>query len=358
MSVDAYYKEMELLMTRTGTIEDPEATMSRFFNGLNVEVQDHVEMVVYYNIEDLVHQAGHAEQQLKRRQVAAPANSWHRSHTEAAGPSVKTTPSTRSNSVSHSEAPKSGVSQSTANIECFTCGGRGHMKRDCPNRKRVMLTHDGYVSASDDEKADASSSEESEENPKVIVDGYELAANLKHLMVQRVPEDRIHDQGQHWNIFQTECIVKDTTCKLIIDGGSYTNVVIKSLVDSLSLPTWKHPQPHCVEWLYNSGKLKVTHKVRLKFSVGNYEDTVVCDVVPMDACHVLLRRPWQFDRRSTHEGGSNVYSLWHKGKRHVLQLMIDKDIKVDVFATQKKVQHIQAKPRTVSFQVGGMIRGA
>jgi hypothetical protein len=53
------------------------------------------------------------------------------------------------------------------------------MKRDCPNRKRVMLTDDGYVSASDDEKADASSSEESEENPKVIMDGYELAANLK-----------------------------------------------------------------------------------------------------------------------------------------------------------------------------------
>jgi hypothetical protein len=120
-------------------------------------------MVVYYNIEDLVHQAEHAEQQLKRRQAAAPANSWHLSHTKAAGPSVKTTPSTCSNSVSHSEAPKSGVSkttstQSTANIECFTCGGRGHIKRDCPNRKRVMLTHDGYVSASDDEKANASSS--------------------------------------------------------------------------------------------------------------------------------------------------------------------------------------------------------
>jgi hypothetical protein len=221
-----------------------------------------------------------------------------------------------------------------------------------------MLTHDGYVSASDDEKADASSSEDSEDNPEVIVDGYELAANFKNLMVQRVPEDRIHDQGQRWNIFQTQCIVKDTTCKLIIDGGSYTNVVSKRLVDSLSLPTWKHPQPHCVEWLYNSGKLKVTHKVRLKILVGNYEDTVVCDVLPMDACHVLLGRPWQFDRRSTHEGRSNVYSLWHKGKRHMLQPMLDKDIKVDVFATQKKIQHIKAKPRMVSFQVGGDDKGS
>jgi hypothetical protein len=106
------------------------------------------------------------------------------------------------------------------------------MKRDCPNRKRVMLTHDGYVSASDDEKADAPSSVEFEENTEVIVDGYELATNLKNIMVQRVLEDRIHDQGHHCNIFQTQCIVNDTTCKLII--------VSKSLVDSLSLPTWKH----------------------------------------------------------------------------------------------------------------------
>ena len=59
-------------------------------------------------------------------------------------------------------------------------------------------------------------------------------------------------------------------------------------MDSLSLPTWKHPQPHCVEWLYGSGKLKVTHKARLKFSCGDYEDTVVCDVLPMGACQLLL----------------------------------------------------------------------
>jgi hypothetical protein len=216
-----------------------------------------------------------------------------------------------------------------------------------------MLTHEGYVSASDDEKADAPSSEEFEENTEVIVDRYELATNLRNLMVQCVPEDRIHNQGQHWNIFQTQYIVNDTTCKLIIDGGSYTNVVSKRLVDSLSLPTQKHPQPHCVEWLYNFGKLKVTHKVRLKFSVGNYEDIAVCDVFPMDACHVLLGRPWQFDRCSTHEGRSNVYFLWRKGKCHVLQPMLDKGLKVEVLAAPKKSQHITAKPRTVSFQVGG-----
>jgi hypothetical protein len=141
---------MELLMIRIGTSKDIEATMSQFLNGLNFEVHDRVEMVYYNDLQDLVNQAERVEQLIKQRQATTPTNSWHRSHTEAAGPSVKTTPSTCSNSVSHSEAPKSRMSktastQSTANIESFTCGGRGHMKRDFPNRKRVMLTHDGWV---------------------------------------------------------------------------------------------------------------------------------------------------------------------------------------------------------------------
>ena len=114
------------------------------------------------------------------------------------------------------------------------------MRRECPNAKRVMLTQDGYISASDEENIDEPSSENSDDN-KVDVYPEDAAPNCKSLMVQRVPDDRIEGQGQRWNIFQTQCTVKDTSCKLIVDGGSYTNIVSKSLVDSLSLPTWKHP---------------------------------------------------------------------------------------------------------------------
>jgi len=28
--------------------------------------------------------------------------------------------------------------------------------------------------------------------------------------------------------------------------------------------------------------------------VGNYVYQVLCDIVPMEACHVLLGKPWQF----------------------------------------------------------------
>ena len=68
---------------------------------------------------------------------------------------------------------------------------------------------------------------------------------------------------------------------MIIDGGSYTDEVSKGLVGYLGLRVWKHPQPHLVEWLYNTEKLNVAHKVCIKFLVGNYIDRVICDVLPI-----------------------------------------------------------------------------
>ena len=45
------------------------------------------------------------------------------------------------------------------------------------------------------------------------------------------------------------------------------------------------------------------------FWIGKYEDKVVCDVVLMQAGHLLLGRPWQFDRRVKHDGFMNKYSF-------------------------------------------------
>ena len=36
---------------------------------------------------------------------------------------------------------------------------------------------------------------------------------------------------------------------------------------------------------------------------------MLCDVVPMSACHILLGRPWQFHRHVLHDGFKNAYSL-------------------------------------------------
>jgi hypothetical protein len=56
-------------------------------------------------------------------------------------------------------------------------------------------------------------------------------------MSQEVHHDGIAAsvKGQHSGIFQFECKIKDKVCKLIIDGGNFTNVISSDLVSALSL---------------------------------------------------------------------------------------------------------------------------
>ncbi|GJZ89025.1 reverse transcriptase domain-containing protein [Tanacetum coccineum] len=51
-----------------------------------------------------------------------------------------------------------------------------------------------------------------------------------------------------------------------------------------------------------------------KFSIDkNYKDEVWCEVIPMDAAHILLGRPWQFDRKTKHDGFQNTYRFKKDG---------------------------------------------
>src|SRR3954468_7033016 len=62
------------------------------------------------------------------------------------------------------------------------------------------------------------------------------------------------------------------------------------LVEKLSLTTRPHPHPYYIQWFNNNGKIKVTRSVRVHFSIVAYADYVDCDVVPMQACSLLLGR--------------------------------------------------------------------
>lgn len=49
-----------------------------------------------------------------------------------------------------------------------------------------------------------------------------------------------------------------------------------------------------------------------------YRDEVWFDVVAMDACHLLLGRPWHYDRQVMHNGQTNAYSFVVSGVKVVL----------------------------------------
>jgi hypothetical protein len=80
-------------------------------------------------------------------------------------------------------------------------------------------------------------------------------------------------------------------CNLIVDSGSCENIVYRGLVAALQLKIEKHPSPYKISWIKKGVETKVTDICRVPFSIGqSYQDEVTCDVVEMDACHVLFGR--------------------------------------------------------------------
>ena len=50
-----------------------------------------------------------------------------------------------------------------------------------------------------------------------------------------------------------------------------------------------------MQWLNDCGSLHVSNIVTVPFSIGKFHDQVESDVVPMQACQLVLGRPWLFD---------------------------------------------------------------
>jgi hypothetical protein len=86
-------------------------------------------------------------------------------------------------------------------------------------------------------------------------------------------------------------------------------------VAKIGLTTRLHTHPDYIQWLNNSDKAKVTHTSHVYFSIVTYHDYADCDVVPMQACSLLLGRLWEFDTDAIHYGRSNKYTLVYNGKK-------------------------------------------
>lgn len=74
-----------------------------------------------------------------------------------------------------------------------------------------------------------------------------------------------------------------------------------SNVNTLSLSCARKPESSSnltkVAWFMEGGDILVTHQCLVKFYIDKDRDEVRCDVVPLEVCHILLGRPWQYDRK-------------------------------------------------------------
>ncbi|RDY13239.1 hypothetical protein CR513_01870, partial [Mucuna pruriens] len=107
------------------------------------------------------------------------------------------------------------------------------------------------------------------------------------------------DMKQHEHNFHTRCHINDEVCSMIIDSGSCTNVASTIIVEKINLQTAKHTRPYKLQWLSNIGELKVDKQVLVPLAIENYKKEVLCDLVLMEAGHILLGHPWQLDRKVT-----------------------------------------------------------
>jgi hypothetical protein len=62
-------------------------------------------------------------------------------------------------------------------------------------------------------------------------------------------------------------------------------------------------------------------------------DEITCDVVKIDAYHMIRGRPWQYDVDITYKGKDNVYVFMRGGQKVVLG-----PLKEDFSAAKPKVQ--------------------
>jgi len=84
------------------------------------------------------------------------------------------------------------------------------------------------------------------------------------------------------------------------------------------LKTYIHLSPYALKWLSENDDLVVDRPVNISLSIEKYVNEIVCDVVPMETSHLLVERPWQYNRKVTHDDLSNKYSFLFKGQKVTL----------------------------------------
>ena len=84
------------------------------------------------------------------------------------------------------------------------------------------------------------------------------------------------EDNEDWirkNIFHTKYTFHGKVCLMIIDGGSFENVVPLEMVQKLNLETIAHPTQYKLCGLQKSVEIKVSKRCLISLSIGkNYHD--------------------------------------------------------------------------------------
>ena len=154
----------------------------------------------------------------------------------------------------------------------------------------------------------------------IDLDDEEVDISLTSVVRRILAAPKVEEDWRRTSIFQMLVRCRNQAQKLIIDSGSYKNVVSASTVERLKFPVKPHPQPYKVAWI-NNISIPVNQRCLISLSYGVYSDSIWCDVLPMNVAHIILGRPWLYDRDVHHCGKENTYSFMLKNQKVVLKPM-------------------------------------
>ena len=96
-------------------------------------------------------------------------------------------------------------------------------------------------------------------------------------------------------------------------------LVNEKVVDFLHLATTPRATHYGLNGITDDGSdILVTKQCLVSLSIGTYHDKILCDVARMDCSHILLGRPWLYDRNVLHDGRANTYAFTYDGRRVTL----------------------------------------
>ncbi|GJR51812.1 uncharacterized protein Tco_1402333 [Tanacetum coccineum] len=354
-SVEVYTAEFHRLSSRNDLSETESQQVTRYINGLRPEIQDRISLVPVYTLDDAYNLAIRAENQLAKnnRSTLFPSTNRNKFVSNAGQSTSKpegsesvqklstlgtgkptgtlVSKSTSTNSYARPEKSSSTNPYARPVIgKCFKCGAPGHRSSECraTGGKINLTTREDDYDEGEEERFD----EEIETDvchPADELDG-NLYANdeysSKLCVIRRIMlAPKLVEKSQRHNLFRTRCVIHQRVFDVIIDSGSTENIVSRDIVQRLKIPTEKHPNPYRIGWIKSVGEIKVTERCKIPFEIGKYKDEVTCDIVDMDACHILLGRPWEYDVNAIHKGKENTYSFIINGVKKVLVPLIDKN---------------------------------
>jgi len=312
-----------------------------------------VELYEYSSLEKLVHLAIKVESQISKKTYSKNSHNdiyYHSSWKNKNKSSSKTFPSNfvkKSTYNPMDSKPSIIVPKSltkTSSKKWFKCLGFRHIVADCPTKRTMMIKGEQVVS----EHSDQSPRSNSPSPSKTSCDNEcEIPCEGDLLVIRRmmgtIPKPL--DDTKRENIFHTRCLINNKLCSTIIDGGSCANVTSTRVVEKLGLPTISHTKSYKLQWLSAEGEIMVNKQVHITFAIGKYKDKILCDVVPMEATHILLGRPWQYDRQVLHDGLTNKMTFTFQGHKVILKPLSPKQVHEDQLKMKTKKENKKEKER-------------